>query len=405
LHPNLDRANEAVYVWSRVNPRHNRLIRDKFMLATREAREEVDKESSRILLANRRNANRTGVDREILRMWGQKIEAVATKHYEILCHHWSLLGERKTGAFVRACSAILARTIERLGGSAAHNARMVHRRRGGVGQSLERSYKNSAEGIANRWQTRLDIEARELELAASVARANKSNAAAPPRPEHGRNSPVVTPLLDPFAIVRPGEIIVEGGPLSSEDTDPTTAAVEMLQKLGFGVEGQEWPSLPFGPVAPDVLRELKRAHRILTTKGFRVVGDPSNPLGDGRNWVLRFAPTSKLPKDADVSGLAERLLQSEGIKVAAEPVQDGPTFLVALWDSGRVHIEEAQNKRKAFVGPLLESRGWSILDWAKDSGVDFHTANDYVNGETKPFLSTRKKLADSLGINAKDLPR
>jgi hypothetical protein len=48
--------------------------------------------------------------------------------------------------------------------------------------------------------------------------------------------------------------------------------------------------------------------------------------------------------------------------------------------------------------------GWSILDWAKNSAVDFHTANDYFKGETKPYPSTRKKFADSLGISAKDLP-
>jgi hypothetical protein len=168
-----DLANQAVYVWSRIDPRRNRLIRDKFFLTTQDARREVEKESSRIFLANRANVNRTGVDFEILRMWAHKIDSVAEKHYEILCHHWKLLGERKTGAFVRACSAILARTIKSLGGSEAHKARMVHHRRGHVGQSLEESYKKSAEAIANRWQTKLDIEARELDLAESVARAKK----------------------------------------------------------------------------------------------------------------------------------------------------------------------------------------------------------------------------------------
>jgi hypothetical protein len=36
--------------------------------------------------------------------------------------------------------------------------------------------------------------------------------------------------------------------------------------------------------------------------------------------------------------------------------------------------------------------------------VDFHTANDYLKGITNPYASTRKKLADSLGVLVKDLP-
>jgi hypothetical protein len=60
--------------------------------------------------------------------------------------------------------------------------------------------------------------------------------------------------------------------------------------------------------------------------------------------------------------------------------------------------------RNAFVKPILTTKGWSILDWANSSGVDFHTANDYLKGATKPYRSTRKKLADSLGVDAGALP-
>jgi hypothetical protein len=49
------------------------------------------------------------VDEKILGMWAGKIQAHAEMCFDkIFCHHWSLLGHRKTGAFVRACSAILA---------------------------------------------------------------------------------------------------------------------------------------------------------------------------------------------------------------------------------------------------------------------------------------------------------
>jgi hypothetical protein len=368
------------------------LIRDKLGKATLGVRKEIDKETRRICVENRLNSNKRGVDQKIFGMWASKIQAHAEMCYDkIFCHHWNLLGHRKTGAFVRACSAILGRYVEQLGDTEAHNARTAHRRRGGVYQSLEAAYKNSAGLVRKELEEGWDIEARELELAASTF----------PAPTHRRNQLAITPSP---AVVRPGEIVVECGQLSSEDIDPTAAAVEMLQKLGFDAEKQGWPSPSFGPVLPSVLKELKQAHGILTTKGFLVVGDPLNPLGDGRSWVLRLEPTNKLPQDADFADLADRYLQSEGINVAAKPVWDARTLLVALWDSGRVPIEGTRNKREAFVRPRLESMGWSILDWAKNSGVDFHTANDYFKGETKPFPSTRKKLADSLGISAKDLP-
>jgi hypothetical protein len=63
------------------------------------------------------------------------------------------------------------------------------------------------------------------------------------------------------------------------------------------------------------------------------------------------------------------------------------------------------NDRESFVIPILNQKGWSILDWASHSEVDFHTANDYLRGKTKPYKSTRKKLADSLGVKVEELPK
>jgi lambda repressor-like predicted transcriptional regulator len=62
------------------------------------------------------------------------------------------------------------------------------------------------------------------------------------------------------------------------------------------------------------------------------------------------------------------------------------------------------NDRKSFVIPILNKKGWSILDWAGNSGVDFHTANNYLKGKTKPYKSTRTKLAASLGVEVQRLP-
>ncbi len=64
-----------------------------------------------------------------------------------------------------------------------------------------------------------------------------------------------------------------------------------------------------------------------------------------------------------------------------------------------------KNEREAFVMPILGRKGWSIHDWAVNADVDFHTANDYLKGKTRPYRSTRKKLAGSLDIRVEDLPQ
>lgn len=66
---------------------------------------------------------------------------------------------------------------------------------------------------------------------------------------------------------------------------------------------------------------------------------------------------------------------------------------------------DAQNPRQAFVIPLLERRGWSILDWASEANVSYATAQDYLADKTKPFPNTRLKLAKALGITVQQLPR
>ena len=53
--------------------------------------------------------------------------------------------------------------------------------------------------------------------------------------------------------------------------------------------------------------------------------------------------------------------------------------------------------------PILEKKGFSIRGWARKAGVDFHTANDYLKGKSKPYPDTLKSLADALGIEVAKL--
>jgi hypothetical protein len=62
------------------------------------------------------------------------------------------------------------------------------------------------------------------------------------------------------------------------------------------------------------------------------------------------------------------------------------------------------SERQSFVLPILAKKGWSTLDWAIASEVDFHTADNYLKGTSKPYNSTRAKLAKSLGVEVHRLP-
>lgn len=60
--------------------------------------------------------------------------------------------------------------------------------------------------------------------------------------------------------------------------------------------------------------------------------------------------------------------------------------------------------REAFINPILEKKGLSVHQWANNAKVDFHTADNYLKGKTKPYPDTLKKLADALGIDIAKLP-
>jgi hypothetical protein len=90
-----------------------------------------------------------------------------------------------------------------------------------------------------------------------------------------------------------------------------------------------WPSRSFGQVFPGVLEQLKRGHRMLTQRGFLIVADPLNDLGDGKTWVLECECTDKLAKDADPVDLARQCLESDDMATDGVSLK-GRTLYVAL---------------------------------------------------------------------------
>ena len=70
-----------------------------------------------------------------------------------------------------------------------------------------------------------------------------------------------------------------------------------------------------------------------------------------------------------------------------------------------VQPPEVPLTRSEFVHKILEQKGWSILDWANEAGVSHATAIDYLQGKTKPYRSTRLKLAKALALPVGQLPK
>jgi hypothetical protein len=95
-------------------------------------------------------------------------------------------------------------------------------------------------------------------------------------------------------------------------------------------------------------------------------------------------------------------------QTSVEPPPEGPETKA----TAPLSAAERGAARRLFVMPLLEKKGWSVGDWARESkgvrkpeGVDFHTANNYLKGVTKTYRSTRENLAKSLGVETDELPR
>lgn len=82
---------------------------------------------------------------------------------------------------------------------------------------------------------------------------------------------------------------------------------------------------------------------------------------------------------------------------------DGSAVLISHSERAKVQ-PRSETTREAVISKLLAERGWSIFDWANEAGVAHATAIDYFRGKTKPYRSTRLKLAKALGIPVDKMP-
>lgn len=66
---------------------------------------------------------------------------------------------------------------------------------------------------------------------------------------------------------------------------------------------------------------------------------------------------------------------------------------------------ERAEKRRAFVDPILRTKGWSVYRWEKEAGVTSKVGQRYYNGTTNKLrIEQRQKLAKALEIDSNQLP-
>ena len=143
--------------------------------------------------------------------------------------------------------------------------------------------------------------------------------------------------------------------------------------------------------------------RLLTIEAYFQKGKASGLRDMISNWngSILWEVQQELEKTAQWRRFENILL-----KLAKEPEgKKQPEFSHAQKNVESQITELAGNKRQSFVLAILENKGWSIHQLAIEAQLDSHTVSDFLKGKAKPNRSTRKRLADALGIAVNELPK
>jgi lambda repressor-like predicted transcriptional regulator len=88
--------------------------------------------------------------------------------------------------------------------------------------------------------------------------------------------------------------------------------------------------------------------------------------------------------------------------VFANTTADNPLLTMA---KSIKFLDPVVSRRKSFVQPLLDEKGWSLAQWAEEAKVSRHTAKSYVEGKRKTYHSNMKQLAEALGVSFQKFPK
>jgi lambda repressor-like predicted transcriptional regulator len=128
------------------------------------------------------------------------------------------------------------------------------------------------------------------------------------------------------------------------------------------------------------------------------------------SFLLNHDRSARLKKT-----ISERADRSEPLQ-RIMPVVDSPKIPIlgaTATDSPLLKMAKLQfqffnpvaTRRKAFVEPLLDAKGWSVAQWAEAAKVSRHTAKDYMEAKRKTNHSNRRLLADALGVSFQEFPK
>jgi hypothetical protein len=156
------------------------------------------------------------------------------------------------------------------------------------------------------------------------------------------------------------------------------------------------------------------------TTGLWIVGDglSSNFQARCRSLMTKAGmdlgcPDGSDPEDFWLHRMYQKMLETNDDQLFATSDEGGMILRVCVTSATFCSLLERQAlgtgtespDRKTILDKMLTQAGFSIRDWAKRANVDFHTAQNYREGNTgRPYPDTIKKLADALGKTPEEMP-
>ncbi len=170
----------------------------------------------------------------------------------------------------------------------------------------------------------------------------------------------------------------------------------VIKRLSEVESSRRWHSLSF--------------HGLSSTQARKVISEAIREMRQkfSPNEGISTASTTMMASEEKYSSLVAR--QAAAYAAAGVDITKGSPLLMMAATAGRGGRQASQSsqnteeKRRAFVEPLLREKGWSPLQWSIEAEVAYHTAADYLAGTTKPHRKSRVKLARALGISPNLLP-
>lgn len=324
---------------------------------------------------------------EVLRSYLMEVDKCAREVY--------LLDEKAiTPLFIRQILVPRLFTVIAARKGSIQHALDLHRRRTGVDTSAAAHYLvQKINQVQGENSTRCEIEARTLEKQSALERA-VSRAPRPPSEVGGRMaSHSVNPPLN----------LPSSPPIYFHSGLWPNASVVLIEARNRFLDRSKL--LEF---CKEVVGQLTPVFQAAVESGRVKASDVLSDSGMGGllHSILLCndgGPKSGMPGlSNDAYDLKQKLLQSDEWLALAKTVAELKTSQPQA-SKGRRRLPKSDSRRAKLM-PILADKGLSVLDWAQHARVDYHTANEYLKGKRNPFASTRKKLAEALGLNPKQLP-